>query len=217
MAVLLEPLQGEGGILPGDRAFFAGLRQLCDERQLLLISDEVQVGMGRSGTLWGYQQLGIEPDAFTTAKGLGGGFPIGALAVKNQAAVFEPGDHASTFGGNPLACRAALTVASELQRRGLLENVQQRGEQLQQGLQQRVEQWPQLLAGQRGWGLIRGLLLREGSISAIDLVKAAMAEGLLLVPAGSQVVRFVPPLVINRRQIEQALQRLDRALTTLAA
>ena len=217
VAVLLEPLQGEGGILPGDRAFFARLRQLCDERQLLLISDEVQVGMGRSGTLWGYQQLGIEPDAFTTAKGLGGGFPIGALAVKNQAAVFEPGDHASTFGGNPLACRAALTVASELQRRGLLENVQQRGEQLQQGLQQRVEQWPQLLAGQRGWGLIRGLLLREDSSSAVDLVKAAMAEGLLLVPAGSQVVRFVPPLVINRRQIEQALQRLDRALTTLAA
>ena len=137
--------------------------------------------------------------------------------MKNQAAVFEPGDHASTFGGNPLACRAALTVASELQRRGLLENVQQRGEQLQQGLQQRVKQWPQLLAGQRGWGLIRGLLLRDDSISAIDLVKAAMAEGLLLVPAGSQVVRFVPPLVINRRQIEQALQRLDRALTTLAA
>ena len=112
---------------------------------------------------------------------------------------------------------AALTVASELQRRGLLENVQQRGEQLQQGLQQRVEQWPQLLAGQRGWGLIRGLLLRDDSISAIDLVKAAMAEGLLLVPAGSQVVRFVPPLVINRRQIQQALQRLDRALSTLAA
>ena len=177
----------------------------------------MQVGMGRSGTLWGYQQLGIEPDAFTTAKGLGGGFPIGALAVKNHAAVFEPGDHASTFGGNPLACRAALTVASELEQRRLLENVQQRGEQLQQGLQQRVEQWPQLLAGQRGWGLIRGLLLRDDSISAIDLVKAAMAEGLLLVPAGSQVVRFVPPLVINRRQIQQALQRLDRALSTLAA
>ena len=217
VAVLLEPLQGEGGILPGDRAFFSRLRQLCDERQLLLISDEVQVGMGRSGTLWGYQQLGIEPDAFTTAKGLGGGFPIGALAVKNHAAVFEPGDHASTFGGNPLACRAALTVARELQQRRLLENVQQRGEQLQQGLQQRVEQWPQLLAGERGWGLIRGLLLRDDSISAIDLVKAAMAEGLLLVPAGSQVVRFVPPLVINRRQINQALQRLDQALSKLAA
>ena len=131
--------------------------------------------------------------------------------------MFEPGDHASTFGGNPLACRAALTVAHELQQRRLLENVQQRGEQLQQGLQQRVEQWPQLLEGQRGWGLIRGLLLRDDAISAIDLVKAAMAEGLLLVPAGSQVVRFVPPLVINRRQIEQALQRLDRALSTLAA
>ena len=109
------------------------------------------------------------------------------------------------------------SVARELQQRRLLENVQQRGEQLQQGLQQRVEQWPQLLAGERGWGLIRGLLLRDNSISAIDLVKAAMAEGLLLVPAGSQVVRFVPPLVINRRQINQALQRLDQALSKLAA
>ena len=215
VAVLLEPLQGEGGILPGDPGFFQQLRQLCDEHKLLLICDEVQVGMGRSGRLWGYENLGIEPDAITLAKGLGGGLPIGALAVKNSCAVFEAGDHASTFGGNPFACRAALTVARELERRQLLSHVQERGEQLRQGLSQRVDQWPELLAGERGWGLIRGLLLREGTVSAIDVVKAAMEEGLLLVPAGTQVVRFVPPLVISRREVRQALERLDRTLARL--
>ena len=215
VAVLLEPLQGEGGILPGDPGFFQQLRQLCDEHKLLLICDEVQVGMGRSGRLWGYENLGIEPDAITLAKGLGGGLPIGALAVKNSCAVFEAGDHASTFGGNPFACRAALTVAKELERRQLLSHVQERGEQLRQGLSQRVDQWPELLAGERGWGLIRGLLLREGTLSAIDVVKAAMEEGLLLVPAGTQVVRFVPPLVISRREVRQALERLDRTLARL--
>ena len=215
VAVLLEPLQGEGGILPGDPSFFQQLRQLCDERKLLLICDEVQVGMGRSGRLWGYENLGIEPDAITLAKGLGGGLPIGALAVKHSCAVFEAGDHASTFGGNPFACRAALTVARELERRQLLSHVQERGEQLRQGLSQRVDQWPELLAGERGWGLIRGLLLREGTLSAIDVVKAAMEEGLLLVPAGTQVVRFVPPLVISRREVRQALERLDRTLARL--
>ena len=215
VAVLLEPLQGEGGILPGDPGFFQQLRQLCDERNLLLICDEVQVGMGRSGRLWGYENLGIEPDAITLAKGLGGGLPIGALAVKHSCAVFEAGDHASTFGGNPFACRAALTVARELERRQLLSHVQERGEQLRQGLSQRVDQWPELLAGERGWGLIRGLLLREGTLSAIDVVKAAMEEGLLLVPAGTQVVRFVPPLVISRREVRQALERLDRTLARL--
>ena len=216
VAVLIEPLQGEGGIIPGESDFFAALRQLCDAQDLLLISDEVQVGMGRSGRLWGYEQLGIEPDAITMAKGLGGGIPIGALAVKEHCAVFEPGDHASTFGGNPFACRAALTVADELERRQLLRHVQQRGEELRQGLAQRVSQWPQLLAGERGWGLIRGLILRDEAPSAIELVKAAMAEGLLLVPAGPQVVRFVPPLVISRRELRQALQRLDRALARLS-
>ena len=215
VAVLLEPLQGEGGILPGDPSFFQQLRQLCDEHKLLLICDEVQVGMGRSGRLWGYENLGIEPDAITLAKGLGGGLPIGALAVKNSCAVFEAGDHASTFGGNPFACRAALTVARELERRQLLSHVQERGEQLRQGLSQRVDQWPELLAGERGWGLIRGLLLHEGTVSAIDVVKAAMEEGLLLVPAGTQVVRFVPPLVISRREVRQALERLDRTLARL--
>jgi len=215
VAVLIEPLQGEGGVVPGDPGFFRGLRQLCDERGLLLILDEVQVGMGRTGRLWGYEHLGIDPDGITIAKGLGGGHAIGALAVKNEVAVFEPGDHASTFGGNPFACRAALTVAGELERRDLLPHVQARGEQLREGLLQRVARHPSLLSGVRGWGLIQGLLLRDGGVTAADLVREAMAEGLLVVPAGPQVVRFVPPLVIRRREVRQLLDRLDRSLARL--
>jgi len=215
VAVLIEPLQGEGGVVPGNPEFFRQLRQICNQRQILLILDEVQVGMGRSGRLWGYEQLGIEPDGITVAKGLGGGIPIGALAVKAKADVFAAGDHASTFGGNPFSCRAALTVAAELERRQLLPKVVERGEELRAGLARRVAHHPELLAGVRGWGLIQGLLLRDGAATAGDVVKAAMAEGLLLVPAGPQVVRFVPPLVISQREIKQVLRRLDKALARL--
>jgi acetylornithine aminotransferase len=132
---VLEPLQGEGGVNPGDPAFFRRVRQLCDERQILLILDEVQIGVGRSGRWWGHEQLGIEPDAFTLAKGLGGGIPIGALAVKASADLLRAGEHASTFGGNPFACRAGLTVIEEIERRGLLEKVGANGALLQSLLQ----------------------------------------------------------------------------------
>ena len=155
-AVLVEPLQGEGGVNPGDRDFFSRLREICTERNILLILDEVQVGMGRSGRLWGYEQLGITPDAFTLAKGLGGGHAIGALLVNASADVFEPGDHASTFGGNPFACRAGLTVATEIERRDLLTNVTARGEQLRDGLQELVNCFPEHLQGVRGWGPAAG-------------------------------------------------------------
>ena len=144
---------------PGDRTFFSRLREICTERKILLILDEVQVGMGRSGRLWGYEQLGITPDAFTLAKGLGGGHAIGALLVNASADVFEPGDHASTFGGNPFACRAGLTVATEIERRDLLTNVTARGEQLRDGLQELVNCFPEHLQGVRGWGLLQGCLL----------------------------------------------------------
>ena len=214
-AVLLEPLQGEGGVIPGDPAFFQRLRQLCDERQILLVFDEVQIGVGRSGRLWGYEQLGVEPDAITLAKGLGGGIPIGALAVKARADHFRPGDHASTFGGNPFACRAGLTVLAEIERRGLLPHVQRMGALLSQQLQELVGRHPALLAGSRGWGLLQGLVLSEQAPAAPEVVKAALGRGLLLVPAGPRVVRFVPPLTIQPRQIRQAVQRLEAALLSL--
>ena len=215
-AVLLEPLQGEGGVNPGDPAFFQRVRQLCDERSILLILDEVQVGVGRSGRWWGHERLGIEPDAFTLAKGLGGGIPIGALAVKASADLLKAGEHASTFGGNPFACRAGLTVIQEIERRELLTHVEAMASRLREQLEALVQRHPTLLERQRGWGLLQGLVLREEAPSAPDLVKAAMAEGLLLVPAGPRVVRFVPPLVIRPRHIRKAIKRLERALLTLA-
>ena len=216
-AVLVEPLQGEGGVNPGDRTFFSRLREICTERNILLILDEVQVGMGRSGRLWGYEQLGITPDAFTLAKGLGGGHAIGALLVNASADLFEPGDHASTFGGNPFACRAGLTVATEIERRDLLTNVTARGEQLRDGLQELVNCFPEHLQGVRGWGLLQGIVIREGSSwTAPALAKAAIDHGLLLVAAGPSVLRMVPPLTINKREVRELLRRLAATLSSLS-
>ena len=215
-AVLLEPLQGEGGVHPGERDFFARVRQLCDERGILLIFDEVQIGVGRSGQLWGYEQLGVEPDAFTLAKGLGGGIPIGALAVKHWVDHFRPGDHASTFGGNPFACRAGLTVLAEIERRELLPHVRRMGSLLQQKLEELVQRHPRQLAGCRGWGLLQGLVLQPEGPQAPEFVRAALDQGLLVVPAGADVVRFAPPLTIKPKHLHQAVQRLENALLSLA-
>lgn len=211
-AVLLEPLQGEGGVNPGNPAFFKRVRELCSARNILLIFDEVQVGVGRSGCLWGYQKLGVEPDALTLAKGLGGGVPIGALAVKATADHLRAGEHASTFGGNPLACRAGLVVAEEVTRRNLPAHAEALGVLLQNALGDLAARHPDLAEGARGWGLLQGLVLRPDGPSALEVVKAAMAEGLLVVPAGAQVVRFVPPLTIKPRHIREAIRRLERAL-----
>ncbi|MGB8701567.1 MAG: aspartate aminotransferase family protein [Thermosynechococcaceae cyanobacterium] len=216
-AILLEPLQGEGGVLPGEAAYFQQVRQLCDDKHLLLILDEVQVGLGRSGQWWGYENLGIEPDIFTSAKGLAGGIPIGAMLCKAHCNVFTPGDHASTFGGNPFACAAALAVCRTLEQDHLLVNVQQRGEQLRAGLQAIALDYPATIAQVRGWGLINGMALTADSpITAIELVKAAMEAGLLLVPAGPKVVRFVPPLIVSAAEVEEALALVRQALAALA-
>jgi acetylornithine/N-succinyldiaminopimelate aminotransferase len=212
-AILLEPLQGEGGVNPGDQAYFQRVREICDATGILLMLDEVQVGMGRSGKLWGHEMLGVEPDIFTSAKGLGGGVPIGALLAKSHCAVFQPGDHATTYGGNPFVCAVALAVCRTIEQENLLANVQSRGEQLRSGLDQLVTKYSTVLAGVRGWGLINGLVLREdAAIGAIDIVKAAMDAGLLMVPAGPKVVRLVPPLNITAVEIDEALTKLDRAL-----
>ncbi|MGA1410679.1 MAG: aminotransferase class III-fold pyridoxal phosphate-dependent enzyme, partial [Prochlorotrichaceae cyanobacterium] len=217
-AILLEPLQGEGGVNPGDRAYFKRVREICDEKKILLMLDEVQVGMGRSGHVWGYENLGIEPDVFTSAKGLGGGIPIGALMTKAWCDLFKPGEHASTFGGNPFACRAGLTVCETIDKENLLDNVQQRGEQLRAGLQQLIQNYPEHFVTARGWGLINGLVIAESSpIKAIDVVKAAMEVGLLLVPAGTQVLRYVPPLIVSAAEVEEALSLTAKALEKVLA
>lgn len=212
-AILLEPLQGEGGVRPGNRAYFQRLRDICDQTGILLMLDEVQVGVGRTGKLWGYENLGIEPDIFTSAKGLGGGVPIGAVMCKSFCDVFNPGDHASTFGGNPLACAAALCVLETVERDLLLQNVTERGEQLRTGLNSLAAKYPNIVAQVRGWGLINGMeLAQDISLTSSDVVKAAMNEGLLLVPAGPKVIRFVPPLIVSETEVETALQALERAI-----
>lgn len=215
-AILIEPLQGEGGVRPGDIAYFQKLRQICNETGVLLIFDEVQVGMGRSGKLWGYECLGVEPDIFTSAKGLGGGIPIGAMMCKSFCDVFQPGEHASTFGGNPFACGVALTVCQTLERENILQNVQDRGEQLRDGLQAIAAKYPNHITQVRGWGLINGMELNaEIALTAADVVKAGIDEGLLLVPAGPKVLRFVPPLIVTEKEVEQALQAVDKAMATV--
>ncbi|KRH96549.1 aspartate aminotransferase family protein [Cylindrospermopsis raciborskii S07] len=216
-AILIEPLQGEGGVRPGDKQYFQRLREICDETGILLIFDEVQVGMGRSGKLWGYEHLGVEPDIFTSAKGLGGGIPIGAMMSKKFCDIFEPGEHASTFGGNPFACGVALTVCQTLERENILENVQEQGAHLREGLKMIVRKYPRHISQVRGWGLINGMEIREDSpLTASDVVRAAMEEGLLLVPAGPKVVRFVPPLIVTDTDINQALQCVERALARIS-
>ena len=216
-AIMLEALQGEGGVRPGEQAYFQRIREICDQKGILLILDEVQVGMGRSGQYWGYENLGIEPDIFTSAKGLGGGIPIGAMLCKSNCDIFQPGDHASTFGGNPFACGVALAVCRTLEQENLLTNVRERGEQLRAGLKAVADKYPGVVAEVRGWGLITGLVLNPDSdLVASTVVKAASEEGLLLVPAGPKVIRFVPPLIVSPEEIAQAVAVIDRALAAVA-
>ena len=211
---MLEALQGEGGIITGDPEYFQLARDLCDESGALLMCDEVQVGMGRSGALWGFEKLGVEPDVFTSAKALGGGVPIGALLARGDAAdVLVPGTHASTYGGNPLACSAALAVAQYLSDHDILSNVNDRGEQLSAGLAKLAEKYPNVLADTRGWGLLKGIKIHDDAgVTAGELVADAMEEGLLLVAAGPSVVRFVPPLIVSEQEIEIALELFEKAI-----
>ncbi|NJL88913.1 MAG: aspartate aminotransferase family protein [Coleofasciculaceae cyanobacterium SM2_1_6] len=215
-AIMLEALQGEGGVRPGDLDYFLRLRKLCDEKKILLILDEVQVGVGRTGKFWGYEHLGIEPDIFTSAKGLAGGIPIGAMMCKKAYDVFQPGDHASTFGGNPFACAAGLTVGKTIVAQKLLQNVQERGEQLRSKLRAIVQKYPQIFDEVRGWGLINGLQIKpEIALTSVDVVKGAIEQGLLLVPAGPKVIRFVPPLIVSAAEIDLAVAALERAVSKL--
>merc|ERR1711966_215256 len=214
-AILLEPLQGEGGIRPGNSEYFALARKLCDDHGALLMVDEVQAGMGRTGVLWGHQRLGVEPDVFTSAKALGGGVPIGAMMARGEAAsVFGPGDHASTYGGNPLACAAGLAVAEYFSDHNLLQNVSERLQELITGLKDLAKKYPDILSGDvRGWGLLIGVEVREDvDVTAGDVVGKAMEEGLLLVPAGTNIVRFVPPLIVSKEEVKSALDLFEKAL-----
>jgi len=213
-AILLEPLQGEGGIKPATSEFYKAARELCDESGALLMADEVQTGMGRTGEMWGYMNHGVEVDVFTTAKALGGGVPIGAMCCKESAAVFSPGDHASTYGGNPLACAAGNAVMRAFEEDGLLDNVRARGTQLRKGLEALASTG--VVKEVRGWGLILGMeLTEECGFMAADVVGKLTAAGMLTVPAGPRVVRFVPPLVVTEAEVDEALKLVGETLADL--
>ena len=207
--ILVEPIQGEGGVRVADADFLRGLRAACDEWGLLLALDEVQCGMGRTGTLFAYQQSGIEPDVLSAAKGIAGGFPMGAiLAREDVARHLTPGSHGTTFGGNPLAAAAANAVLDVVLAPGFLDRVAERGRQMQAGLRALVRDWPALFSGVRGTGLMLGV---HCAAPNTDVQAACVAEGLLTVAAGENVLRLVPPLIIGTGDIEEGLARLRRA------
>ncbi len=208
-AIILEPIQGESGIHPADKEYLQKLRKLCDERDLLLIFDEVQCGVGRTGYLCAYQYYGVEPDVVTFAKGLAGGVPIGAMLTKQKAAdAFQPGDHASTFGGNPLATSAGKVVVTELVKNGLLENVKKNGAYLTRKLEELKAQ-KNVITEVRGVGFMQGI---EVTVPVAEVIKKAMSKGLLVASAGSNVIRFVPSLITGEKEIDEMINILAECL-----
>ena len=212
--ILIEPVQGEGGVRAAPPAFFKALRQLCDDNGLLLIFDEVQTGMGRTGELFAYKRLGVTPDVMSLAKALGGGFPIGTcLATAEAAAGMTPGSHGSTFGGNPLAVAAANAVLDVMLEPGFFRHVQKMSLLLKQKLAATVDRYPGVLSEVRGEGLLIGL---KAVVPSGDLVTALRKEKLLTVGAGDNVVRFLPPLIVSEAEIDESVARLERACAALA-
>jgi acetylornithine/N-succinyldiaminopimelate aminotransferase len=207
-AILVEPIQAEGGVNVADEAYMRGLRELCDQRGILLIFDEVQTGMGRTGTLFGYEHFAIKPDIMTLAKALGGGLPLGAMLAREEIATsFGPGSHASTFGGNPVACSAGLAVMQTLLG-GALKNCLQMGQYFVKGLEALQKRFS-FIREVRGKGLMIGMELEiEGS----KVADSCMQEGLLLNCTAYKVLRFVPPLTIKRNEIDRGLDILEKVL-----
>ncbi len=212
-AILVEPIQGEGGVNPAPEGFLAGLRKLCDEHGALLIFDEVQTGAGRTGHLYAYQGIGVVPDVLASAKGLGGGFPVGAVLAKEEYAVFTPGDHGSTFGGNPLAMAAVKAVLGVVNDPAFLEEVRFKGTILKNALTVLAGRVPG--AEVRGEGLLLGLALGNAEL-AKGVYEHCAEQGVLVNLAGGTTVRLAPPLTVTRTEIRHALDALRAAVGDLA-
>ncbi len=208
-AVLLEPIQGEGGIYPADGAFLQGLRALCDEKDILLIFDEIQCGMGRSGSMFACQKYGVKPDVMAVAKALGNGLPIGAFLTSEKAAVLVPGDHGSTYGGNPLVCAGASAVLDLFENENVLDNVNRVGAYLWEKLEGLKSKYP-VIKDHRGAGLIQGL---EFTKAPGDIAAAVVKKGVILITAEHNVLRFVPPLVIKEEHVDEMLRALEEVLS----
>lgn len=207
-AIMVEAIQGEGGANPAERAFMQGLRALCDEHNLLLLCDEIQCGMGRTGDWFGYQAYDIEPDAISLAKGLGGGFPIGAIVTAPKYVdIFQPGSHGSTFGGTPLACAAALAIVQTIERNQLLEHAKNMGALFMSRMEKPVKKYS-FLKEIRGMGLMIGLVLNE---PAQDFEALLRKKGLLTVATAASVIRLLPPLNVTKSQVNTATRIIKEA------
>lgn len=212
-AVLVEALQGEGGVIPAEPEFLSNLRKLCDERGVLLLFDEVQCGMGRTGKWFGFQNYDVQPDAFSLAKGLGNGFPIGAIvAGATLSDIFQPGHHATTFGGTPLACSAALSVIEVIEEEELLANAMMMGAYFVEGLCGIALKHKKWIAQVRGFGLLLGLVL---DVPALPLQKKLQEKGMLSLATAGNVLRLLPPLNVSQDEIDQALTLISEACVEL--
>ena len=212
-AIIMETIQGEGGIYPAEEAFLKGVRALCDEHDILLILDEIQCGMGRTGEMFAWQHYGVKPDVMTVAKALGNGVPIGAfLACGKAATAMVPGDHGTTYGGNPLVTAAAGAVLDVFEKRQITDHVKEVGAYLYEKLEELTKKYD-IICGHRGRGLIQGL---EFTVPAGPIVsKALLEEKLVLISAGSHIIRFVPPLIIQKTDVDEMAARLEKVLKNM--
>ncbi len=210
-AVITEVVQGEGGIYPAQKEFLEGLRALCDEKDIILIFDEIQCGMGRTGYYFAWQSYGVQPDVMTCAKALGCGVPVGAfvLGEKAAAASLVPGDHGTTYGGNPFVCAAVSKVFDIFEQDNILAHVQELTPYLEEKLDALVDKYP-IVAARRGKGFMQGLVIEGTTVGSV--VTKALANGLLVISAGSDVLRLVPPLVITKEHIDEMIEKLEKSL-----
>ncbi|MFQ7248159.1 MAG: aspartate aminotransferase family protein [Ruminococcus sp.] len=210
-AIIMETVQGEGGIYPATEEFLQGVRKLCDEKDMLLILDEIQCGMGRTGSMFACQSYGVQPDVMTCAKALGCGVPVGAFVLneKTANASLVPGDHGTTYGGNPFACAAVSKVFDLFEQEHILEHVQQITPYLEEKLDELVDKYPMIMA-RRGKGLMQGLVLEGKPVG--EVVSRALEQGLIVISAGENVLRLVPPLVITEEDIDEMVEKLEKSL-----
>ena len=210
-AIILETVQGEGGIYPAEKTFLEGIRKLCDEKDILLILDEIQCGMGRTGTMFAYEDYGIKPDIMTSAKALGCGVPVGAFVLNEKVAnsSLKPGDHGTTYGGNPFACAAVSKVFDLFEEQHILEHVQEITPYFEERLDGLVEMYD-FFTQRRGKGLMQGLVVEGRPVG--EIVAKALENGLVVISAGSDVLRFVPPLIITKEQIDEMVEKLEKTI-----
>ena len=211
-AIIFETVQGEGGIYPAKPEFIKGVRKLCDEKGILLILDEIQCGMGRTGTMFAYEQYGVKPDILTVAKALGCGVPVGAFLAREEVAkALVPGDHGTTYGGNPLACAAAVKVLELFKKQNILDNVKKVSAYLEKKLDEIAAEYD-FVVERRGLGLMQGLEINTDVKDLKKVIAACLDNGLILFTAGTNVIRFVPPLVISEADVDEMITKLKKAL-----